>query len=363
MAQLLKLEDRPVLIEALTQAILTIDTLKTWLGAHYPNALPQLGPGHLGAELPSLITWADGEDGMRTLLQRLADHPPGEGIPPMIFAFTHGEIKQQAKTNRGLPPVPADQSWFAASRPFVNRSPLRKHLRELDSSDGVESVLVIDGEARTGKSFAVSLAMGFEPARRSRPRLDIEDYARSARGLNARDLAVEIAGVDKGCPPFDDTKESEAVPRLLIWLTARLNEELRERQTLWIIIDHCNRPALTDGARSILAGLAERLCRGDLPGVRLILVDFDRNELPPKWRDFVRHDRAELPGKEHVAEWFLQLATAAKRKYAPGAPVQWAGEVFAGVNGCCPKDGSWFIELERQLRQGVDRILACEELA
>ncbi len=357
MAELLKPEDRALLIDELRKAILTVDALHTWLRAHYAAALPELLPGTLRDELTNLLVWAEGDGDILFLLQKLADHPPSAAIPFMIYAYTHTQIKpQEEKTNRGLPPVSPDKSWFAASRPFVNRAPLRDHLRELEHSAGAESVLVIDGDPRTGKSFAVSLALGFEIARKSQIPLDIDDFARVGMQMDARNLAVLIAGGDEaGCPLFDETKEDEAVPRLLYWLTSKL-----KAKSQWIIIDHCNRRVLTRGARTLLGDLVARLRSGALPDVRLILVDFDLKALPDEWRDSVRHDSARLPDEHCVAEWCEQLASAAQRQCSADAPEQWARHVFSVLDTRSRSDGSWHSELERQLHQVFKQIMACE---
>jgi hypothetical protein len=356
MLELLKTEDRLLLTKELIDALLTIDALQGWLRAHYPAALPHLGAEPLQAEVTRLLTWANSVDGMHALLQLLVDHPPGPRIPWLIYAWTHAKIEPRARTRQGLPIVSPDRSWFAASRPFVNRGALRQHLKDLEVSAGAQAVLVIDGEERTGKSFAVSLALGFESAQTSHPPLDIDEFARAGAQLNARDLAVLIAGDNHGSPPFDVTKEDEAVPHLMVWLTSKL----RGRK-LWIIIDHCNRRVLTQAARSILTSLATRLRSGALPDVRLILVDFDRNELPQQWRNQIRYDQAQLPDERCVEDWCLQLATAAKRLHPPGAPAQWANEVFAKLMGRSLADGSWHAELEQQLQETVERIMACDE--
>jgi hypothetical protein len=141
----------------------------------------------------------------------------------------------------------------------------------------------------------------------------------------------------------------------MYWLTGKL-----KGKSLWIIIDHCNRRVLTQGARSILTGLAARLHQGALPDVRLIMVDFDRNELPKEWRDLVRHDRAVLPDEKCVEEWCQKLATAARRQYLPGAPSKWAREVFSHLTARNRTDGTWHAELNLQLRDVVNQIMACQ---
>jgi hypothetical protein len=323
---------------------------------NYPQALPKLLGQDLENELVNVARAANAHDGMLTFFQALADDPPGTNIPGLVLAFSQGEVRPRARSVQGLPQVSPDERWFAADRPFVNRLELRTHLRELATSAGAKSILVIDGAQRTGKSFTVFLLNEFDVVQDSPPPLDVDAYARVGAQLNARELAVSLLGGDEtGCPPMDITKEAEAVPRLTRWLVGRL----RERPRAWIVVDHCNRPVLTDGARRVLADFATELHRGTLPKVRLILIDFDRNALPVDWRNNVRHDQAILPSRDHVTMWCKQLATAANREYSDQDPVNWASEVFAGLDEASQQDGSWHAALEQKLRDAVGKIMAC----
>lgn len=356
MPDLLAPEDLKLLSKELVDALREVDAFRVWLRAHYTVGLAALVGGQgLAAEIVNVTASANAEDGMRTLLQRLADNPPGDKFPMLIYAYTHGEIRATEKAAHGLPPVSADQSWFAANRPFVNRGPLRAHLRDLANSVGEKAILVINGQERTGKSFTVTLLSNFQAVQSSPPPLDIDEYARVGAELDARELVTLIVGDDVGCPAFDITKEDEAVPRLVRWLVTRV----RGRQA-WIIIDHCNRRVLTAGARRVLLGLAQQLRTGLLPGVRLILIDFDRAALPLEWRDQVRFDEAQLPSRDHVEHWCKELAVAAHRRFADSDAKKWAQDVFAGLDGQDTRDGSWHAALERELRKAVEKILACE---
>lgn len=358
LTKILDNNEQALLFDKLVTAFLTFEALRTWLQAYYAAGLPRLGAGNLEHELSNLITWAKAQDGMETLLQQLADHPPhgDTGLPPIIFALTVGEIKARAKTNNGLPDVPPHQRWFAADRPFVNREELRQHLQDLENSPpGARCILVIEGNARSGKTFAVSLARACQAPANLRPTIDMEKFALYGQQVNARDLAVLIVGDKDGCPEYDETKDSQAVPGLLYWISNRLTT-----RTLWVIIDHCNRKPLTQGASELLVEFAGTVRNGDLPNVRLILVDFDCEAFDPAWREDVRHDRAVLPDSATVKEWCRQLATAARRKYTEELAARWAGDVFASLDVLSHEDGTWHKELERRLRHAVDRILACE---
>ena len=327
-AELLNTDQRRLLFEELEKSYGTVDQLQSWLEMELQSGLPILEQGNLKEELANLISWANAEDGMREFLQTLADHPPrgDKDLPKTIYAMTLREIEARAQTANGLPQVAPHLSWFAADRPFVNRKELRDHLADLDASPpGARCILVIDGDERSGKSFAVSLAIGCQVPERRLPTINIDDYAKVGAILDVRKLACHIAGDDQGCPAYDETKEDEAVPSMLFWVSNRL-----KAKQLWIILDHLNRKSLTSAAVSLLTLLTERIRIGELPSVRLILVDFDRNQLPPEWRDAVRHDRAVLPDRDRVEEWCKQIATAARRKHSPEEVKQWVSDVSRG---------------------------------
>ena len=355
----LNTNQQKLLFDKLVTAFLTVADLQTWIQAYYAAAFPWLSNSNLEHELSALMARANSEDGMAAFLQQLADHPPNGAadLPWIIFALTSGDITVRAKTSNGLPVVPPHQSWLAADRPFVNRKELRKHLEDLATSPpGARCILVIEGEARSGKSFAVSLARGCQAPENLSPTIDMKQYATHGTQVDSRELAVTIVGDESGCPSYDKTKDDEAVPRLLQWMSNRL-----KTRKLWVIIDHWNRgKSLTQGAISLLKEFAEVLRNGALPNVRLILVDFDRNDLPIAWRNNVRHDRAVLPDACMVHEWCVQLATAAKRKHSKQLAKKWAGDVFSNLDVLSRDDGTWHMELENRLRQTIDRIMECE---
>lgn len=357
MDDLLNTDQRALLADHLTQVFGTAPALQAWLDKRLPAALHRLAPGSLVDQLGGLFKWASAEDGFRKLLQALADHPPetAPDLPAIVYAFSVGEIRPRVAP--GSPQLP-HQSLLVFDRPFVNRLSLRQHLQAMaQAAAGARRILVIEGDERSGKSFAMALARSCQDQPGAPMPVDINDFAARAASVDARSLAELIVGDAEGAPPYDPTKEDEAVPRLLVWMGNRLRKQDR-----WVFIDHCNRAVLTRGARSLLVDLAAKVQSGFLHTVRLVLVDFDRNELPAQWRLNVLHDRAALPEESHVAEWCRQFAAVQRRKHAEAEPTQWAHSVFAAAGNCKREDGSWHIAFEHRLRQVADTILACEEL-
>jgi hypothetical protein len=332
--------------------------LKAWLDAYLPEARAYLNDGSLREQLLDLMWAANAQDGMRTLLQALASDPPQQDIPGMVYAFTQGEVMPRPAWHGGWPDVPPHERWFVNNRPFVNRRNLRSHLQQLPHAQGAATVLVIEGDRHSGKSLAMALAMGAPETPASRFAFNIDDYARFSLPLNARELAEAIVRTSEGCPAFDITKEKASIPQLMRWIVGQLTGR-RE----WIIIDHCNRSVLTEGARTILHMLVEKLRDGHLPGIRLVLADFNRDEMPQAWRDSVRYDRATLPDRQHVEDWLRQMATASRRRCEDADLARWAADVYDGLDAYDRSDIGWYVEFERRLMAAADYVKACREAA
>ena len=80
---------------------------------------------------------------------------------------------------------------------------------------------------------------------------------------------------------------------MLTWLTAKL-----KGTKSWVIIDHCNRSVLTRPAADLIIELAGTIENGLLPGVKLILADIERTNLPGVLPYRSHHDRAVLPNED-----------------------------------------------------------------
>jgi len=346
-------EEEKRLWEQLLRAFRVIGELNNWLARNLPSMLPELGPGNLSTELTTLLRASDAQDGRQALFQALCDDPPDPDIPYAIFVYTHGTIKSKTPYAAQLPP---HQRTFVASRPFVNRTNLRKQLQELATSAGGKRILVVDGDSRSGKSFAMSMALETAEPESVQWPINIDDYATSGVTLDAREFAIAIVGHENGCPAFDLTKEDEAVPRLMTWLATEL-----QNKKIWIIIDHCNRQVMTRAAGRLLKLLVDRLYQGGLNGVRLILADFNRNELPPQLQNMIRYDRAELPVLQHVEEWCRQVAKLEQREFDEAEPAQWANDVFAGLQSYRRDDGSWHMVFEQRLMRAAEVIRSRRE--
>jgi hypothetical protein len=280
-------------------------------------------------KVADFILWFTSRGRESEVLQKLADEPPNgsRGLPIFIFVATLGAVKPTVSAQTGINPVNPYDDWFVLQRPFANRQKLRDDLRAFDKAPaGADSVLVIEGDRFSGKSYSVQFAIQCAPQERYVP-IDIAEWGETP--MNAEDLAKAIGGYTQGAdfPSFDITKEDEAVPRLLQWLIQRL-----KGTKTWVIVDHCNRPALTRAASTLLARFAGSIEKGFLSNVKLIVADIDRTKLPGVLPHRSRHDRAVLPNEEAVGKWCESLAAHLNKTLTEEQLSKFINEAFDGIS-------------------------------
>jgi hypothetical protein len=309
----------------------TIEAFETWITLHIPdeNVANIVRPNLLFDEkVADFIRWFNAQSRATEVLQKMADDPPNgsRALPDFIYIATLGEVKAAVKRQAGIKPITPCDDWFVVSRPFANRKKLRDDLKVFDQApSGPESVLVIEGDRFSGKSHSFLFAIQCAPQNRY-VAVDIGEWGETP--MTAEDLAKAIGGYKGGAdfPSFDITKEESAVPRLLTWL----NERLKGTKT-WVIVDHCNRPALTSAANALLARLAANIEKGVLRDVKLIVADIDRAKLPGTLPHRSRHDRAVLPDEAAVGHWVESFATHLNKTVTPQQISDFVSEVFEGI--------------------------------
>lgn len=290
---------------AIVEEFQTIAAVDDWVALHVAGLIDDILIGKtLSERVTSLLQWMEAQSQTTKVLQALADNPPNESrrLPALINRLTNGDVKPTASIASGIPPVDPHRDWFVTGRPFVNRETLRTALETFDNAAaGANSVLVIEGDERTGKTHGIRLATWCAPQTRFSP-VDMKAIWGTA-DIGVAELAQAISPSAAEFPHVDPTKEDAAVPPLLIWLRNKLKGT---RQ--WIIVDHCNRLNLSSAAETLLFKLAGLIEQGSLPGVRLILADVQRSRLPDSLKTNCRYDRAELPDRTAVKKWCQTLA-------------------------------------------------------
>lgn len=316
---------RKQLVDAIKKAFLTAAAVESWLAEEFDENVGNMFVGaSFDDKIAYLVTWANAR-GAETLLQKLADRPPGGSVLLQIEVASISGIRP---ANADFAPVAPHVDWFVTKRPFANRKGLRAALQTFDqAAPGADSVLVIEGDRFSGKSYGVRFARQCAPPGRF-VSVDVAQYYEGQMNVAELVHAIDRHTERHDFPSFDKTKEAEAVPRMVGWITAKLSGPV----TTWLIVDHCDRPNLTDPARELLLRLATNIEDGTLTNVKLILADIDRKKLPAVLRGS-RHDRAILPNQKEVEEWCQGLATHLGQGCTEEQIKAYAKDVFAGLDG------------------------------
>jgi hypothetical protein len=336
-------------VKGIQDAFLSPDAVKDWITLRVPLSNPynMLVGGTFEAKIASLVIWAESHGRDMELYQLLADYPPAAGamLPGLVYYITDGAVKPNGGI-RG----PAYDNWFVTERPFANRSTLHTAMAGLNAAlPGPKSILMIDGPKLSGKSYGLRLAVRYAAPVGVVP-VDIVEWG--SNQMYAWDLAAAIypdGEADLNARHYDPTKESAAVPQLITWLKAKL---LKAPKT-WIVLDHCNRPNLTESAADLLGKFVALVEGGWLGNVRLLIADADPAKLP-KLKGRSAWDTATLPDRVAVKKWCTELADHLDKAGALKQPCTEAeidlqlDGVFEGVGTTLTLEG-FAQELEKRL--------------
>lgn len=319
-------------VKGIQDAFLSPDAVRDWITLRVPLSNPynMLVGATFEAKVVALVSWAETHGRDMELFQLLADHPPPAGamIPGLLYFITDGAVKP----NGGIG-GPGYDDWFVTERPFANRANLRTALAGLSGAKaGPKCILVIEGPTQSGKSHGLSLAIRYAGTAGIIP-VDVVEWGTNQ--MYAWDLAGAIhpeGAAELEAKKYDPTKESATVPALLTWLKAKL----LSAPSRWIVLDHCNRPNLTESAVDLLSKFVGLIAGGWLGNVRLLIADPDPAKLP-KLKGLSAWDTAALPDRPAVKDWCTTLAAhllaagALKQACTDAEIEQQLDEVFEGV--------------------------------
>lgn len=216
--------------------------------------------------------------------------------------------------------------------PFLDRRRLRESLKKLAADNG-PTILVVDGPARSGRSYTRRL---IEHIAEHRGPFQVAWNVCSGPGatLEARNLANSFSMDMKRPPGPIPEKESQAArwaQQLAQWV---LNHDADAGSRWWLVFDQFDGEPLEPAAQSFIESLAERIATGPArKRFRLVLLQYP-HPLPPSLRRDVIQEKLQAPdelGVSDVSEYFEWLFTRRKEAFEQQAIQELVQEVMQQV--------------------------------
>ncbi|MBY5482245.1 hypothetical protein HFO84_33730 [Rhizobium leguminosarum] len=257
-------------------------------------------------EIQAVVRKANAEKWERALVVALAKKFPARIELATLLSEIDRSIAHPTSENA------VDEVLLGAGRPFVNRSSLRTHLVDMMSSRG-SIVLLIDGAAKTGKSYSFYLINHVAPTK------GFEAHKFSVMICqNPAELAAEILyriGAPTDLPPIGN----ESAERWAEKLATIVYNKLKNGPPRVLVFDDFPITQLPDGSvldlplpdgtASFLIRLTTYADQELNDGLRIVFTRF-RVPLPVELEDVALRDEAQVFTREHMIEAVMQVAGA-----------------------------------------------------
>ncbi|MFF8960203.1 DEAD/DEAH box helicase family protein [Streptomyces sp. NPDC014894] len=191
---------------------------------------------------------------------------------------------------------------------FIDRRRLRETLRRF-VDDPEKSVLLVDGEPGSGRSYTYSLIRhigqhhGFRPARVTLCRASTAEQV-------VRRLADFVADPRAGAAPLNPTELNDLLPSIddaVHWVVGRATA-MDER--LWLVLDECDRldpgSDVWDFIGQLALAIYEHTAVRGPEAPRLVLLGYgsEMRQLPYDLRGSLLRDTAEVAGPDDLRAFF-----------------------------------------------------------
>jgi len=194
-------------------------------------------------------------------------------------------------------------------QPFIDRSALRVHLRDL-LSESPSRVLVITGDRPCGKSYTwffirqPELLAGITPVL-----VDLSEWADPSRPIEVMSSVALQLGLKE--PTVDEHAQAAAqARRLRDWLVGQLQQH--DRGGRWLLVfDSLDHAGQRDETLQLIEFLAGAAIRQRLAGLRVILLGYT-NRLPIDPLESVLTEEIRDIGEPELRDFFRLLAQHAK---------------------------------------------------
>ncbi|MET7533258.1 AAA family ATPase [Streptomyces goshikiensis] len=207
---------------------------------------------------------------------------------------------------------------------FIDRAELRKRLREF-LADPEQTVLVVDGEPDSGRSYTYSLLRylgqhcGFRPVRVTLSRTSTADQV-------VRRLAEFVGDPGAGSGPYDPSQLNDRLPSVEDAVHRIVSRATTADEQFWLVLDECDMLDANSDVWDCIGQLALAIYdRTAKPGEtlpRLVLLGYPtQRQLPYYVRKNVCRDTARAVGPDDLRGFFRAFFQEAPAPApAAGAP-------------------------------------------
>ncbi|MFE9841738.1 AAA family ATPase [Streptomyces goshikiensis] len=190
---------------------------------------------------------------------------------------------------------------------FIDRAELRKRLREF-LADPEQTVLVVDGEPDSGRSYTYSLLRylgqhcGFRPVRVTLSRASTADQV-------VRRLAEFVGDPGAGSGPYDPSRLNDRLPSVEDAVHRIVSRATTADEQFWLVLDECDvldaGSDVWDCIGQLALAIYDRTAKPGETLPRLVLLGYPtQRQLPYYVRKNVCRDTARAIGPEDLRGFF-----------------------------------------------------------
>lgn len=249
-----------------------------------------------------------------------------------------------AAMNAATPGTGQRHSLMIGQRPFLNRDSLRRRLVTFVEGNGLDRVLIIEGQEATGKSYSrhlISHGASMEFASVELPAIVGGEYEASHV---ASAVCVRLWPEDP-LDRFDDLGQSARDSK---WYGDRVVARLsRLPVPTLLFIDGFNTAPLAKGASDLLIRFCRAVENCECRNLWLVFVGLDAGCLGPEYEDIVEPEKACPPAQAHIEDFLRNIPPRSGQAVDP-AKIAADAMQLAGVLGTKPTHATW-AEFSRQL--------------
>jgi hypothetical protein len=317
---------------ALISAFPTFDHLEMMVRFYFEESLATIlsnSDRSVSSAVFELIRWAESEGRVPELLRGALQGNPTNQVLVAVCSLLLLAIAQRQPSKHYQPPNPYGTSLIPGGRPFLGRRELRHALAQL-SQPRAEGILVVNGPARSGKSYSIELIryVTHWDDKFLVAAVDVKWQSSGQIGPDEllRGIALQL-GFRLDNFPGQRSQSSRWVRELADWF----NGEVRQSgKTCWIVLDGFDHPDIPMETLELIHRLMLQAIRGS-ENLRLILLQYSENQLPPDVRGNVLTESISAVTRADLEEFFTNILAHSDTQYSPSDIAPLVDEMLAKV--------------------------------